>query len=158
MSAFSTIKADVETFFKGLESDAGKFCAAFAKLFKKAPAALQVVDNFINEAAPMVVGALAIADPAVEPEAAAALATVETGLAGLQAAATAANSGSTFLGDLQAFAASVPATLTSLDIKDAALKTKVTAIANLITNEAKVIIPAVEAWVKQLAGSPAPVA
>lgn len=151
MSAFSTIITDVEAFFKTVETDAGKFCAAFTRLFKKSPAALQVVENFISEAAPLVEAALALADPAAEPLVAAGLATVETGLAGLQAAATAANSGQSFLADLQAFASSVPATLTSLDIKNPALKAKVTAIVNLITNEAKVIIPAVENWVQQLA-------
>lgn len=152
MSAFSTIKTDVEAFFKDVETDAGKFCAAFVKLFKKSPAALQVTENFIAEAAPLVEGALALIAPGEEPLVTAALATAETGLAGLQASATAANSGDSFLADLQAFASSVPATLTSLDIKNPALKTKVTAIVNLITNEAKVLIPAVEAWVKQLRG------
>lgn len=153
MSVFSTIKADVETFFKDLDTDAGKFCAAFTKIFGKAPAALQVVENFVNEAAPLIEGAVALADPVAEAPVAAALATAETGLAGLQAAATAANGGSSFLGDLQAFATSVPATLSSLDIKNPALQAKVVSIVNLITNEAKVLIPAVEAWVKDLSGT-----
>lgn len=150
MSAFSVIVADVEGFFKTAETDAGKFCAAFVKLFRKLPNALQVAENFIGEAAPLVEAALVLVDPEAEPLVAAGLATVETGLAGLQASATAANSGASFLADLQAFAASVPATLTSLDIKNPALKAKVTSIVNLITNEAKVLIPAVENWVKQL--------
>lgn len=151
MSAFSTIVTDVEKFFGTVETDAGKFCAAFVKLFKKAPNALQTTENFIGELAPVVEAAIALVDPVAEPLVAAGLATVETGLAGLQAAATAANSGTSFLADLQAFASTVPATLTSLAIKNPALQAKVTAIVNLITNEAKVLIPAVEVWVQQLA-------
>lgn len=153
MSIFSTIVVDIEKFFKSLETSAGKFCAAFVKLFKQAPQAEQVVQNFVNEIAPIVVAAVGFADPAVEPIAAAALATVQTGLAAIQATLTAANSGQSLLADLQSFADSVPQLLTGLDIKNAALKSKIESIVSLVTNEAKVLIPAVEAWVKSIASA-----
>ena len=84
----------------------------------------------------------------------AALATVETGLAAVQATLTAAASGTSLLTSLESFASSVPSLLTGLDIKDAALQAKITSIVNLVTNEAKVLIPAVESWVAQIAAAP----
>lgn len=153
MSIFSTIKVDIETFFKDLETSAGKFCAAFLKIFKAAPSALQVVQNFVNELAPVVVAAVGFAAPAADSAVAAALATVQIGLAAIQATLTAANSGQSLLADLQDFANSVPQLLTGLDIKDANLKTEVENIVSLINNEAKVLIPAVEAWVKSIASA-----
>lgn len=150
-SALSTIEVDVEKFFGTVSTDAGKFAAAFVKLFSKAPAALQMVENFVGEVAPVVEAAVALADPITEGPVAAVLGTIETGLAAVYAAATAANSGTSLLANLEAFAASVPSLLTGIDVKDAALAAKVTAIVNLVTNEAKVLIPAVTAWVAQLA-------
>lgn len=146
MSILSTIKA----VFSDLTSSAGKFAAAFEKIFKKAPVALQVVDNFVGEAAPVIVAAVAIADPVAEPEVAAALAIVETGLAAIEASAQAANSGQSLLANLQNFATTVPALLTSLAIKNPLLKASVERIVALVVGEAKVLIPAVENWVKQI--------
>lgn len=145
------IKADVQKFFSDLSTDAGKFCAAFVKLFAKAPAAIQVVENFVGEVAPVVTAAVALVDPVAEAPVAAALGVVETGLAAIEASAQAANSGTSLLSNLQSFASTVPNLLTGLAVKDAALAAKVTSIVNLVTSEAKVLIPAVEAWVKQLA-------
>ena len=156
MSIFATILVDVEKFFKGLETSAGKFVAAFVKLFRKAPQAIQVVENFLQEAAPLIVGATALADPAVEPAVAAALGVAEQGLASIEASATAANSGASLLANLQNFAATVPQLLSGLEIKNPALQTKVTRIVAFVTGEAKVLIPAVEAWVKQIAAASAP--
>ncbi len=150
MSILSTIVTDVEKFFKATGSDIEKFCVAFETLFRKAPNALQTVENFLQELAPVVVAATALADPSVEPEVAGALATVETGLAGIQAAATAATSGTSLLSELQSFAATVPQLLTSLDIKNSALKSTIERIVTLVTGEAKVLIPAVESWVAQI--------
>ena len=153
MSVLSTIVADVKTFFSDLSTDAGKFSAAFVALFKKAPSALQVVQNFIGEVAPIVVAAVGLADPTIDAPVTAALATVETGLAAVQATLTAAVSGTSLLTSLESFASSVPSLLTGLDIKDAALQAKITSLVNLVTNEAKVLIPAVESWVAQIAGT-----
>ena len=155
MSVLSTIVVDVKTFFADLGTDVGKFASAFVKLFKKAPSALQVVENFTAEAAPIIIGAVELADPVAEPEVAAALSVAETGLAALQASATAATSGQSLLTNLQSFATTVPQLLTGLQIKNPALQAAVTKIVNLITAEAKVLIPAVEAWVKQISGSTA---
>lgn len=149
--SLATIKVDISKFFSSLESDAGKFCAAFVKLFGKAPAAIQVVENFVGEVAPVVTAAVALADPAADGAVTAALATVETGLAGIQAAATAAVSGTSVLTALQNFASTVPTLLTSLDVKDPALTASITRIVTLVVNEAKVIIPAVQSWVAELA-------
>ena len=91
MSIFSTIEVDIKKFFATTGSDVEKFANAFWNLFKKAPTALQTVDNFITEVGAVVIAAVSLADPLAEPAAAAALATVETGLAGIQAAATAAS-------------------------------------------------------------------
>lgn len=151
----STLKVDIAKFFSDLESDAGKFCAAFVKLFGKAPAAIQVVENFVGEVARVATVAVALADPAADGAVTAALATVETGLAGIQAAATAAVSGTSVLTALQNFASTVPTLLTSLDVKDPALTASITKIVTLVVNEAKVIIPAVQSWVAELAGTPA---
>lgn len=150
----SAIEADVKKFFGTLETSAGKFAAAFVKLFKKAPSALQTVENFTAEAGSVVVAAVSLADPVVEPEAAAALATVETALAGIQAAAASAVSGTSLLTNLQNFAANVPALLTSLAIKNPTLDAAVVRITTLVVGECKVLIPAVEAWGKQIAGAP----
>jgi hypothetical protein len=157
-SALSTIVVDVEKFFKGTGSDLEKFGVAFEKLFKKAPAAIQAVENFVGEVAPVVEAAVALADPIAEAPVAAVLSTVETGLAAIQAAASAAISGTSLLANIQNLAATVPNLLTAADIKDAALKTKVTTIVNLVVNEAKVLIPAVEAWVAQIAANNPPAA
>jgi hypothetical protein len=155
MSALSGIVTDVEKFFKATGSDAEKFATEFVKLFKKSPSALQAIQNFITgEVAPVLIAAVALADPAVEPEVAAALATVETMLAGLQAAATAAVSGTSVLTSLQNFAATMPNLFVGLAIKNPALQARITAIVNLAVNEGKVLIPAVEAWVKQIATKP----
>ena len=78
---FSTIVVDVKKFFANTGSDVEKLAASFWKIFKKAPTALQTVDNFVTEAGGVVITAVSLADPLVEPEAAAALATIETGLA-----------------------------------------------------------------------------
>ena len=151
MSTLSTIVVDVEKFFKGTGTDLEKFSSAFEKLFKKAPTALQAIQNFVGEAAPIIEAAVAIADPVAEAPVAAALATAETALAALEASAQAAVSGTSVLSNLENFTSTVPALLTGVDVKDASLSTKITSIVNLITNESKVLVPAVQSWVAQLA-------
>lgn len=146
MSVLSTIKADI----KGLETSAGKFAAAFEKLFKKAPSALQTVENFTDEAAPVITGAVALVDPAAEPEVAAALAVTETGLAAVRAAAVAATSGQSLLQNLQNFSTTVPALLAGLEIKNPALKASIERIVALVNGESKVLLPAIEGWVEQI--------
>ena len=111
---------------------------------------IQTIQNFVNEAAPIIVAADALAAPETEPEVAGALAIVETGLAAIQASATAANSGTSLLVNLQNFATTVPALLTGLTIKNPVLVASITKIVTLVTGEAKVLIPAVEAWVAQI--------
>ncbi len=156
MSSISHIVVDVEKFLKGTGSDAEKFAGAFEKLFKKAPSALQAVENFVGEVAPVVVAAVALADPVAEPEVAAGLAVVETGLAAIQAAATAAVSGQSLAQNLQNFSATVPALLAGLAIKNPALKATVEKVVTLVTGECRVLIPAAQAWVAQIKGSTAP--
>jgi phage-related tail protein len=158
MNVLSTIVIDVEKFFKNTGSALERFAASFQKLFGKAPAALQAVQNFVGMVAPVITAAVALADPVVEPEVAAALATAETGLAAIDAAATAAATGTSLLTELQNFAATVPQLLTGLDIKNANLKATITKIVTLVTGEAKVLIPAVEAWVAQIKATTPPVA
>lgn len=153
MSIFSKIEAKVKEFFGSMETSAGKFCAAFVRCFKKAPAAEQVVQNWVNEVAPVIVGAVALVDPAVEPEVAGALAITETGLAAIQASLTAANSGESLLTNVENFATTVPQLLIGLAIKNPALQATVKRIVALIVGEAKVLIPAIEAWVKEIAAS-----
>lgn len=147
MSILSTIKAD----FGKIESDATKFEAAFVKLFKKLPSAEQAVENFVGEVAPVIVAAVAIADPVAEPEVAAALATVETGLAAIQAASAAAVSGTSLLANLQNFATTVPTLLSGLTVKNPATTAAIEKVVTLVVSEAKVLVPAVESWVKQIA-------
>lgn len=149
MSVFSSIKAVLV----GIESSAAKFATAFEKLFKKAPSVIQAVSNFTGEAAPIIIAAVAIADPVAEPEVAAALAVAETGLAAIEASAQAANSGQSLLANLQNFAATVPALLSGLAIKNPQTQKAVEKIVALITGEAKVLLPVVEAAVKQLSAS-----
>jgi hypothetical protein len=151
MSILSTIKTDVEKFFKGTETELEKFAAAFEKDFKHFPSALQTVDNFVSEVAPVIEGVVAIAAPLAEPAVQDALQTAEVALVAVQTAAEDATDGQSLLTNLQSLAADIPALLTGLDIKDAALQSRVVALATLITKEAGVLIPAVEAWVKQLA-------
>lgn len=160
-SLAQTIEVDFENFFKGTETDAEKFFAAFEKLFKKAPSVLQTVQNFVSEVAPAVTAAVALAAPAADPVVISALAIAETGLAAVQAAITNAASGGSLLQDLQNFANDVPSLLSGLQIKDSNLQATITKIVNLVVGEAKVLIPAVQSWVQQLeaaASSPAPAA
>ena len=153
MSVLSTIIVDVEKFFKGTGSDLEKFANAFKKWFGKAPAALQAVENFLGEVAPVVVAAVSLVDPVVEPEVAAALGVIETAVAGIEAAAQAATSGSSLLANLENFAATVPQLLVGVEIKNPALQAKITKIVNLVVNEAKVLIPAVQSWIQQIEAS-----
>jgi hypothetical protein len=146
MSILSTIKAE----FSGFESDVAKFAAAFTKLFKKVPSALQTVENFTAEAAPVITAAVAIVDPVAEPAVSAALATAETLLAAVQASAQAAISGTSLLGAIQNFSTTVPELLVSLDIKNPVLKASIERIVALVNGEAKVLVPAVESWVAQI--------
>lgn len=146
MSVLSKIKAEITD----LATSAGKFASAFVRLFKKAPSALQVVNNFVDEAAPVIVGAVTLADPAVEPEAAAALAIAETGLAAIKASADAANSGQSLLVNLQNFATTVPQLLAGVAIKNPVLKAAIERIVALVTAEAKVLIPAVQRWIAEI--------
>lgn len=149
MSIFSSIKTD----FGKIEADAAKFEAAFVKIFKKLPSAEQAVENFTGEVAPVIVAAVAIADPVAEPEVAAALATIETGLAAIQAATTAATTGTSLLANLQNFATTVPTLLAGLQVKNPATTAAIEKVVTLVTSEAKVLIPAVENWIKQIAAA-----
>jgi hypothetical protein len=156
ISILVTIETDVEKFLKGTGSDAEKFATAFEKIFSKAPAALQTVDNFVLEVAPVITAAVALAAPAEEPEVAGALAVAETALAAVQASADAAVSGTSLLTNLENVATTVPALLTGLTIKNPALQAAVTRVVTLIVGEAKVLIPAVQAWVAQIKANSAP--
>jgi hypothetical protein len=152
-TSLATIEVDVEKFFAGLATSAGKFASAFVKLFKKAPAAIQMIDNFVTEAAPVITAAVSLADPVVEPAVALALGTAETGLAAIEAAAQAAASGTSLVTALQNFSTTVPSLLKGLDIKNPALQAAVTRIVTLVTGEAAVLIPAAQAWVAQITAS-----
>lgn len=157
MSIVTTIKVDFEKFLKGTETDAEKFAAEFKKLFGAAPNAIQLVINFDNEAAPVILAAVTLADPAVEPAVAGALAIAQTRLAAIQASAVSAQSGQSLVQNLQNFANTVPGLLTGIEVKNPALQAAVTRVVNLIVGEAKVIIPAVQSWIAQrkaLAGPP----
>jgi hypothetical protein len=150
MSAFATIKLDIKKFAKGTETDVEKFAVEFEYIWGKTPAALQVINNFVNEAAPVIIAASALADPVAEPAVVAALAVVETLLAALSASAKAANSGGSLLICVQNFATTVPQLLTGLAIKNPLLQKEITTIVNLVTAESKVLIPAITSWVSQL--------
>ena len=150
MNLAKTILIDFEKFLKGTATDAEKFSAAFMKYFKAAPAVVQTIDNFVTEAAPLITAAVAFADPLLEPEVAGALAIAETGLAAIGASLTAAQSGNSLLVNLQNFSTTVPALLTGLTIKNPALQAAIGRIVSLVTGEAKVLIPAVQAWVTQI--------
>ena len=152
-SVLSHIEADIKTFFHDLSTSAGKFAAEFEKLFRKVPSALQMIENYTQEIAPVIVGAVDLADPVAEPDVAAALATVETAIAGLEAAAQAADSGQSVVEGLKNLQAEVPTLLGSLKIENPALQATITKIVNLIVGEAAVLIPAAEAWVKQIDGA-----
>ncbi len=154
MSILSTIVADVKKFAGEVETSAEKFASAFVKIFKKLPSAEQAIQNFIGQTAPYITAAVALADPIAEPEIAGALALVETGLAAIQASTTAAQSGTSLVTNLQSFATTVPQLLTGLAIKNANLQSTITRIVNLVTGEAKILIPLAESWVAQLAGKP----
>lgn len=150
MSVLLTIEVDVQKFLKGTGTDLEKFAASFVRVFSKAPKAINAVENFVGEVAPIVEAAVALVDPIAEAPVAAVLSTIETGLAAIDAAAQAAVSGNSLLSNLQSFATTVPSLLTGLDVKDAKLQAQVTKIVNLVVNEAKVLVPAVESWVQQL--------
>jgi hypothetical protein len=155
---FASIETDVALFVADVDADAKKLAASFNKLFGKAPSVIQTVDNFVSQAAPFIEAAVAIADPVAEAPVAAALAVAETSLAAIDAAASSVNSGNSLLTNIEKFAATVPATLIGLDVKDPALKAKITTIVNFIVNESKVIIPVVQAAVAKLAASATPAA
>lgn len=157
MITIKAIEIDIEKFIKGTESDAEKFAVAFARCFKKAPSVIQTVDNFIGEVSPIIIAVVGIVDPVADPEVAGALAIVETGVGALQASATAAVTGTSLLANLQNFADTVPALLSGLCVKNPVLQKAIEKIVNLVNGEAKVLIPAVKAWVAQIAAR-APVA
>jgi hypothetical protein len=157
MSKLATIETDVEKFFKGTGANLEKFAAEFEKLFKKLPSALQTVENFTSEVAPVIETAVAIADPLAEPAVQEALQTAEVGLVAIQTAAADATDGQTLLTNIQNFAADIPSLLTGLKITNPALQNSVSAVANVIAKECAVLIPAVKAWVAQLT-PPAPTA
>ncbi len=148
---FKTIVVDIEQIFKGSGTDVEKFANAFWTLFKKPPQVTQIVLNFVTEAAPVLIIATSLVDPLIEPEVAGALAIVETGLAGIQASLTAASTGKSLLANLENFATTVPTLLSGLAIKNPELQANIVKIVNLVVNESKVIIPAVQAWVSKLA-------
>lgn len=151
-SVFSTIRADISHFFGTFSTDVQKFWGAFTKLFGKAPTALQTLDNFVQEVAPMVLAVSAVAAPAEEPLIAAGISTVETTLAALKAAVDAAASGQSVLDYLQALDSNISILLPASGIKDPALQAKVTKLVDFINSEAKVLLPAVESWIKAIAG------
>lgn len=148
---FFTVLGDLGKIFKGSATVAEKFLNSFQKVFGKTPSAIHVVENFVNVAAPIVTTAVLLADPLLEPEVAGALRIVETGLAAIDASATAANSGQSLLANLQNFATTVPQLLTGVAIKNSNLQASVTKIVNLVVAECKVIIPVVDALVKKQA-------
>jgi len=153
MSILLTIEADVKKFFSNIETVCGQFAAAFVKIFDKAPSAIQMVENFVNTVAPVVVAAVSLAAPTVEPEVAAALATVETGLAAIEATVTATIDGTSLVSALQNFANTVPTLLKGLKVTNATLTAEITKIVNLVVGECAVLIPAAQAWAAQLASS-----
>ena len=156
MNALAKIETDVEKFLKDTFTDAEKFATEFQKLFGKAPTALQTVDNFINEAAPYIVGAVDLVDPIAEPEVAAGLAVVETSLAAVSASAKAATSGVSLLTNLQNFAATLPTLLSGVAIKNPKLQAAIEKAVNFGLAEAKVLIPLIESWVAKIkAATPA---
>lgn len=114
----NTIELDIKNFIQGTETDAEKFYAAFAKLWSKAPSVLETVQNFINELAPIVIAAVGIALPGIDPLVSAALGTLQIALAGIQASLTSVSSGNSLLANIQSFAASIPQLLSGLQIKD----------------------------------------
>lgn len=158
MSIISTIEADFEKLIKGTESDVEKFYAAFVKIAGKAPSVVLTIQNFINEVAPVLTAAVAIAVPGGAESAvvAGALALVQGGLAAVQASLTSVKTGNSLVANLQQLAASVPQLLSGLAIKNASLQALIVRIVNLITAEAKVIIPAAQSLVSQIAAGSAP--
>ena len=150
MSALAVIEMDVEKFLKGTATDAEKFTVAFERCFKKSPAALQTVENFINEVAPVITLAVGMVDPVLEPEVAAGLAVAETLVGALQASATAAVTGTSLVTCLQNFSTTVPALLKGVAIKNPALQATITKLVNLVVGEVTVLIPAVQSWVAQI--------
>jgi hypothetical protein len=149
---------DIKLFFQGTGTKLEKFEAAFVRLFGKAPTALQAVENFLTEAAPVIEGVDEIAAPATEPLLAAALDAVEAGLATLSSAATGIVSAGGITQALTNLNTDVPALLTAVDVKDSARKSTIEGIVTTITGELKVLIPVVEKWVASLSPSPSPAA
>ena len=154
MSILSTIKTDVEKFFKATGTDLEKFADAFWKLFKKAPTALQTVENFVTEAGTIIVAVTSVINPAVGTAEAVIIGEIETALAAVQAAATAASTGTSLLTNLEAFFAAIPATATSLGLSTSSTGyAEVTKLVTWAEAEAKVIIPAVESWIATIKSS-----
>ena len=154
MSIFSTITSDIQKFFGALATDAEKFWNAFTKLFGKAPTALQTLDNFITESAPMVIAISALVVPAEEPLIAAGISMVEESLAAIKAAVDAAASGSSVQDYLTALENNIASLLPAAGIKDPALQQKIEKFVTFVVDECKVLIPAVESWVKKIATKP----
>lgn len=150
MNILHTIEVDVKKFFSAADTRLGKWVNVFATIFKKAPSGLQTVNNFVMIAAPEIEAGLALVDPIAEPAAAAAFGILETGLAAVATAAKDAASGNSLLQNLKNFAADVPSVLGAIQVKNPALKAVVEKIVNVVVGEAAVLIPAVEAWVKQI--------
>lgn len=149
ISVFYKIEVGFEKFLKGTETDVEKFAVAFEKIFKNAPNAVQLVENFLSEVSPLVVDAAEIVDPVIEPEVVVAISTAQGALAALQAALTNAVSGGSVVGDLQNLATSVPSVLGAVKVKNPLLQASITKVVNYVVGEVKVLLPAAEAWVAQ---------
>jgi hypothetical protein len=155
MGLLTTIKLDLQKFENAAGTDIKKFETAFMKVWGKAPSAEQAIQNFIAETAPYITAAVTLADPIAEPAVASALAVAETGLAAIQAATDAVESGTSLVTDLQNFSTKVPQLLSGLQIKNPVLTAAITRIVNLVTGESKILIPLAQQWAAQLA-PPAP--
>ena len=147
-----TFLSELKLIFKDTGTELEKFEKAFVTVLKKEPTELQAVQGFVGEVAPVIEAAVALADPVAEAPVAAALSMVEVGLAAIQKAVSDTANAAGVVPALQAFAADVPQVLSGVAVKDAGLQSKITALVNFVTNETKVLLPAVEAWVAQIKG------
>jgi len=136
--SLSTVIKKVESFLYKVEQE-------FVKLFKESPTWIAMVGAFVTYVTPIAVTIVTLIDPPAGTATAAALATIKTTLAVLQAAAKDIANQVSIVGALESLQAEIPALLSALKVENPALVSKVESYANTILQEIEALLESVPA-------------
>lgn len=131
----------IKTFFEAIGSD-------FEKLFKKAPTWEQSAQAIITIVSPLALTIIALVDPVAEPLAAAILQRIQAGMTVIKTVATSATAavGSSAIQSVQTAITGINSDMSellqTLQVKDPATVTQITAASNTITTEMNMLLNA----------------